>query len=169
MNLKRAVEIGKSVIAPFKRLEGPINALKSKSIRRGLGGGTFGIAGAILGGATGGPVGAAIGATAGGTLGSMGGKLAGMTAKVLINNPKKTFGLGLMATSAYSFSKPMLGNSLVDSKRNRSTNPAINMGMSSGPGFVQFGNQSRIRMDGNHMGASGDLTLSLRTLRHGRK
>ena len=50
---------------------------------------------------------------------------------------------------------------------NRPTNPAMPMNK-VGPGFVNFGSSPRVRMPHNNLGATGDLTLSMHKLRHGR-
>lgn len=124
-------------------------------------------AGGLLGGAVGGLPGAGIGAAVGGGGMFVGGKALKGAFFGSLKYPKSAFGIGLVATSIYSFTKPLIGAPLVNQKMNRSTNPAIPT-TKIGPGFVPFGNSPRVRMPHNNIGATGDLTLSLHKLRHGR-
>jgi len=136
-----------------------------------------GFTGAAIGGYAGykkdeGAGGALMGATAGLGLGFAAPWMAKKAAQGVffgaLKHPKLTAGVGFTALSAYSFGKPIVGSPLLEQRMNRPTNPAINT-RGGGPGYVTLGNSPRIRTPHNNLGATGDLTLSMHKLRHGRR
>ena len=108
-----------------------------------------------------------VGGVAGGVVGGFGIHLASKAVKYTtlgtLKYPKIAGMAGIGALSAYSLIKP-----IISSKMNRPTNPAL-PSRAVGPGYVTFGNSPRVSMPHNHLGATGDLTLSSYKLRHGRR
>lgn len=124
--------------------------------------GGYKVGNAILGKPTG-----ILGGAAGGVMG-VGTYTAGRVMQGIwnagIRAPVITGGIAVGGLTTASFSKGFMGNPM----RNRPTNPAIPASQVQGPGFVQL-NNPRVRMSGGHLGATGDLSLSLHRLRHGNK
>lgn len=125
--------------------------------------------GATLGGLIGGPVGIPLGAM--GLHGARAATTFGVKSafKFGFRHPNLAAFGALGIHSSYNFAKPILGPRLMETQYNRPTNPALPPRRAMGPGYVTMGNQPRVRLPHNNLGATGDLTLALRKLRHGRR